>query len=422
LAIYGGICLGLTINIDKLLCYLVGIFVPLVAARLSVGSYEMPLYLIPLNLLFIKAIMIKMRERYLLEQENLYPVLLMLSIIVSALFSQIIDVSGIIKMALNIFIYFQTIVILKTINENALDIIFKAAILSCSAYLIVLIYIYIIEFNVLYIGVNLDHATKEGRNSLAFMLAFMVPISIQYLSGLAINKSKILLVCIIVNIFGAILTQSRGLIIAIIISTTIAVINLIRKGNWRTSLQWIVLFSAILLFMSVYLPDVFNSIYNRYSTIGSIFQGDDIGYSAEVRIDSYKYAFETFDSAPILGIGYSGFMESNFTGKGTHNDYLKVFSELGLFGLFIFFLIFKTTYKKCIILMNSTNEVSKLGITFSVITIFIYIIFINALETPLFWLALGMLRGIRINVPQILGHKLPVGGCKKEIKTIYLSI
>lgn len=73
---------------------------------------------------------------------------------------------------------------------------------------------------------------------------------------------------------------------------------------------------------------------------------ENMDTSAKARIDNWDLAMKLFYNNPILGIGYGNFKKVNPSGLDTHNYYIKILVENGVFGFIALLLFFKACWRK----------------------------------------------------------------------------
>ncbi len=76
------------------------------------------------------------------------------------------------------------------------------------------------------------------------------------------------------------------------------------------------------------------SVQDRFSMIGSDQVEKD--ESSRRRVELWQVALDRFAENPILGTGFRSFPHLNKYGMDTHNMYLKVLCELGIFGIILY--------------------------------------------------------------------------------------
>ncbi|MCK4245058.1 MAG: O-antigen ligase family protein, partial [Candidatus Omnitrophica bacterium] len=166
------------------------------------------------------------------------------------------------------------------------------------------------------------------------------------------EKKKFLLTIILVNWLAFLATQSRSGYISLFLSLLIILPFLIRKRKDLPgfSFRFFILFFALListifffLQSSIFMrKDSVPIAIERSKAIVSPFEAS----SAQARLKFYKSAIKVIKKYPFSGTGFYTFhliypsvKDPSFRGTThfyVHNDYLQIFSELGIFGLISF--------------------------------------------------------------------------------------
>ncbi|MGO1368557.1 O-antigen ligase family protein [Senegalia sp. (in: firmicutes)] len=278
--------------------------------------------------------------------------------------------------------------------EKNIHIITGTIIIAASLILVFLIYKYFFVFKVEYISINTDFPSKEGRNQLGFFLALLAPYAIYRLikNKLTIENFLIKLSSLVL-IIGLVLTLSRGAWISTIVG--LLAIIAIRK-NYKL-LILIIIFSLII---GVFMPD---SVRDRFLSISNLFYKNEaqIGQdysSTTVRKELVKISLDTIQSNQLRGIGLGNYyMITRSMGLHdvgvSHNDYLQIATELGVPGLLAFLIFLSRIIKR---LVNTPLQHYKESkdiyepVLASIVTLCVYLMLINAYNSPLMWLILGI--------------------------------
>jgi O-antigen ligase len=182
-----------------------------------------------------------------------------------------------------------------------------------------------------------------GPNQLAsFILANMIIFLIIYVVSKENKRGNLFYLFVgLAGFYPLLFTYSRGAYIAA--AVVFLLLGIIRER------KILVACFIILLLWHVVLP---NSVVQRISmtsTSGEEFSEDNVG-----RLTMWSFAFDTFKSNPIFGIGFRAFenMEleeapTAFTAHGqkhtlrnVHNVYLQTMAEMGIIGLLMFLYLF----------------------------------------------------------------------------------
>lgn len=190
---------------------------------------------------------------------------------------------------------------------------------------------------------NLWHYSDRTRNMMEGLFvylgpnhygAFFVHFLFVLLGIFLFSKSKIikaiLLLVISFTIYCLIYTYSRGAYLAIV--GGLLFVGLLKD---RRILIGLIVFA---LFWRVLVPISVSERIDMTKT-----ESGELEDSAAIRIGLWQAALTMFNESPIIGHGFSTF-QYNFKGetwRDTHNYYLKMLVELGIFGLvaFIFFMV-----------------------------------------------------------------------------------
>jgi len=127
--------------------------------------------------------------------------------------------------------------------------------------------------------------------------------------------------------WGVIYSYSRSAYLAALVGA--ALMGLLR------SLKLTLVLLLFLLAAPLFLPA---SVLDRFGMINS--EQTQTDESTERRLELWTVAWERFQENPVLGTGYRSFPKLNRYNMDTHNNYLKVLCELGLFGFLAFLGLF----------------------------------------------------------------------------------
>lgn len=232
-----------------------------------------------------------------------------------------------------------------------LMVIVNSVILSCLAIIYMIKGVYLPESPIN--GMNLFYPVF-GHNSLANILVFSIPISINLMS---IVKSKyiksVLLIMSIFFLFNLVLTFSRTGMLSL---TVTLIIFLLFKKKYLEIKSWTV--TVIILETVTILFLLSSFIYSNFLIKGNnknmVIHGFYKPMSGEFRLTYIRQAVSGFVSSPIFGTGLDTFRQISFENRGrneysmsyyTHNHYLELFTETGIAGGIIFILlIFFTSF------------------------------------------------------------------------------
>jgi len=258
---------------------------------------------------------------------------------------------------------------------------------------IFLIYKFIIIFDTTFISLDIEKGSKFGKNSLAFFLTIFFAFSLIY----ALKVKKVLYYFITLILFtGILLTFSRtAWAVSILILINIFIIN-------RNKLKFIL----VILLLAIPLTYFNNEeLMERFQSFSLIFkQGEFEGelYSVQVRKELIQISIESINKNPIQGIGYGNYSSiadniSAVTVGVSHNDYLQVFVEGGIFSLLLLLLLIVFILIQSFKLLKITTEYKWLNQAsfISLIAMIIYMFFINIFHSLYFWVLLSIIVSIQ---------------------------
>ncbi len=193
---------------------------------------------------------------------------------------------------------------------------------------------------------NEFHGRFEGpindANFMAIVLVFNVPLALfHFLQADRIYKSIFWGLAVALLLFGILVTESRGGILALAVALGVLFLQLSRRQKIAAILVFVVLLTAASVFLGA-------EAFERLATLGKLVDSVQIDKSAEGRLASYKVAWELFTTHPWGGVGSGNFnihyqdvaLEKGliFRGEGrsAHSLYLEVLAENGLVGLLYF--------------------------------------------------------------------------------------
>ncbi len=186
-------------------------------------------------------------------------------------------------------------------------------------------------------------ATYVNHNHFAGFLELVIPVSLgAFLSkklGLSLKARLFLLFGILVMIIAFVLAQSRGAWLGMATALFIMNIALIKKG--RLKIYSIIIFLLLVAFvfsMAYYNEGV---VSKRIDTITNIEVGEA---SWQTRLKIWRGTIDMIRHNPLTGVGIGNFSAGfpEFLPKNldrfanfSHNDYLEIASEMGIFAPFI---------------------------------------------------------------------------------------
>jgi O-antigen ligase len=140
------------------------------------------------------------------------------------------------------------------------------------------------------------------------------------------------------------ITALRASILAVIISTFIMIFILWMKKNINRKFVIITLLISITL-IPLFLLNIKSIPHKRFNALyAAIVKGEYLDGAINARVEGNKICLEIFEESPIFGIGIGGFngyndLQITKMMKYPHNLIFEIGVELGVIGLFLFFLI-----------------------------------------------------------------------------------
>lgn len=175
-------------------------------------------------------------------------------------------------------------------------------------------------------------------NELGAYLALFSVVAISLVPGVKAWLGKLLLVGIWgIGSFAVVLSLSRGSMLALLAGTILV--------TWRGSKVLLAGLVAILLVSPMWMPDYLKDRIAQSST-----QDEDAGISvdsaAEKRLETWQTIFKVVEEHPLDGVGFTGlgYVLPDLGAElgladikdSAHNTYLRMLSEMGIFGLGLF--------------------------------------------------------------------------------------
>lgn len=299
-----------------------------------------------------------------------------------------------IKILLGIFLFF----VLQNVIKNKEDA--NLFFLSCSIFIsLIILYLswkYLIVYDQSYIGVVVDdtlRGVKANKNSLATSAALLVPfiyagtyIKNGFKSFFIIALGLIFFLLIMINSRSAIIISGIEIIAFYFISRSGQV-----KKYTRNS---IILTIIILIFSGISFSDWF--LKNNNFSDGGI---DELSYSAtDNLLETHrgwllKESLEGYIDSSMLGNGLGTFRirESNQGSKtDTHNDYILLLYEQGTIGLLLILYLLFWRIKSNLNALRLKSDRFLEASTVSLIGLLVAPIFINMMQTFIFWTIISL--------------------------------
>lgn len=378
-------------NRNKIILSLIGLSLPLLNARI-----ELSYFTVPLSTIFILLIIFN-DFRSVMSLRKPYNFYIYIYVFLT-LFSVIYSLNPF--MALLKWIKLATVVMisiaLKNIfveNPKSIDIVMWNASNALVVYLLFLSWVYILKFNQNYIGINIQFATKAGRNSLAFVTAFLLPYIIQQ-NFIQKEKKKTRIfdsIKLIITCLASLLIQSRALYLLIFFYFMFYF--LITKVSIKKYIKGFIGLSFILFLIYIILPlQVRQSVLARMQSIIYIFgkskySNAELGSnSIDLRKKYINFGYRLFLNKPMLGYGLNSFQILN-QGAVSHNDYIQILVEQGLVGFMTFLLSCIQVIHLAYLIMKKNLKKSWMFVT--ILGVCFYFSMINAFDNLLVWILIA---------------------------------
>ncbi|MEQ9309365.1 MAG: O-antigen ligase family protein [Balneolaceae bacterium] len=199
-------------------------------------------------------------------------------------------------------------------------------------------------------GRNLIRASGVETDPNVYASNFFIPVmlSVTLFLGDISRKLKVLLfLSILIFLVAILLTYSRSAWVSIFLGLLI-LIFLTKKFNF---LIYGAVALVIVLSSSETMQNFSISLFNRLLDVFAGTQDD----SSNIRILLAKASVLMFFDSYLVGVGFQGFstaFQNYYTPQETigiyepHNEFYTVYSELGIFGFFIFMIIIVSIYKR----------------------------------------------------------------------------
>lgn len=268
-------------------------------------------------------------------------------------------------------------------DEDLISKTLKVIIISSTVLLVIYMFRYLVVLKSNYLSIDWTMLSRRGRNLMGFYLAIVTPISVwKYISGRLFSWW---IIPTVVHLFALVYTLSRGAWTSTAVSLLLIFLlhiyqsrikeNEYAKSSVRIFRRVIV---ATLLFAIVFLV-LTNSVAREGATsrIQSLLELEDVGSEVSIsrRKEMMDEGISRFIENPIIGIGTSNYLSE--TGYITHNDYLSVLCEQGIFGIALFLVLIFLVLRKIFLLSRYTWE--SMALKNSSLAIVVYMFLFNAL-------------------------------------------
>ncbi len=375
----------------KLGICLLGFLFPLISLTKTVGSFELSAYMAMLSVMGIFCIFQSGKLSISMHWGERAALVLIFLIFCSVLYGE--NPARAVSKGLKLLVLCVMFGFAKAVFRHRgeyLRVFMEAAKYALAAYLLYLIYQYVVVHGLAYIGMDTVSFGKQGRNSLALVLVCVIPYHIGQL--LKSRKFTFRLVmdylCMLVLMVGLLLLQSRGALIAIVGSVCII---LLREHKAR---QYLKVIAAAALVCAVFLlvvpENLKQQVFQRLLSIFEVFDSDlDVSEgvaSTDIRKELIGIALGLFRKSPILGVGFGSFIKHNiWSYTGPHNDYLLFLSELGIIGFALYAFIMFWFANRAFRSYRATKADAWRGLSYCAYALVIYAVFMNMYDSVLLW-------------------------------------
>lgn len=258
-----------------------------------------------------------------------------------------------------------------------------------------------------YYGVSMLGESGPAITGIYFGLVLFLSASLfVFVSNTIIRLISI--VCVAFSVSGLIGSLSRTSILGVIVVLPAFFYLLVflkqRRAKKMQTLMRVLLFSSVILLL---VTTVFGYMKEKSPfTARFVYTGRELlgRYYAERVQDVYAGYFKVIPQNPVTGSGKSITGQQSIAGLGlkrfygeAHNYYLRILTEMGVVGLFMFgyimFLIIKFSHR---VFTDTLSYFRVIGLTCFICTIFLLVtslaqdVFIMARTTELFWILVGL--------------------------------
>lgn len=280
--------------------------------------------------------------------------------------------------------------------------------------------------NSLYVGETLQtyedlfemqaYAGITGQTSFA---AFFASIFLGYavcgvLNEYKKNKNIFLILLGFVALF---LTVKRSYIISNVLAILV-VLFIHNKGN-KKAIKNLFGYAAVFLVVFLILSKV-PAVQNVLSKNQTLMNSNDISNG---RLDLWKQTIDIWKENPVFGIGINTL--PNYHGISTHNVYLQILAEGGIFGFLMLIIVFYTSFIRCCKIygdISKDKELSKKEKTIFFVSIYMQVVFTVYCFTgnPLYGISFFLIDVFYIASIKSYAMKKIKRRCKDEIGNINL--
>lgn len=209
-----------------------------------------------------------------------------------------------------------------------------------------------IRFSQIVMGPNRDRISSITSNPNVLGSLLMITIPISFYVSLA-EKSKLLLIVLFAQVYALLMTQSRASVIGLVV---IAVIYLYQSSTRKMKFYYtsfIIMVIGLIIFL----------LYGE-AALGRLADG------LNGREEQWLPLIESIIQYPLSGVGF-GMADVTIITRETHNVYLSIVAETGVFGLLLFLLIWsfglKSSYSKLKGNLITKEKKKQLVVIFSIL-------------------------------------------------------
>ena len=215
-------------------------------------------------------------------------------------------------------------------------------------------------------------------NITAFSILFKIPILLFYFLNLK-NKKKIILVSlfILIPFCSVLITGSRAAFLTLILLiTAISIINF-KKHTKKV----LVVFFALIV-SNLFINSISDISLNSIGRLNTLTEGVE-DQSINQRFRYYKYSLNRIFENPFVGIGIGNWryesiywdrnnLNSYVVPYHNHNDFLQIASEVGLFGLVFYLLIYFFPIRKAYYKLKDFNNYKNSMIFYCLLSMLVF--------------------------------------------------
>jgi len=278
-----------------------------------------------------------------------------------------------ISMITGLSIFYSGIVVLFAIKPNPVTLL-KSGYVFMSLLLALLLYNLLFDVQI----IVFTHPTEgfrftgaaENPNQLALSFLFFYFV---FLYNYKINPSKMLFVSIVVIFIFSLTTLSDALYLSLLVFMIILMLSKVKNVFFR------VLITLSLLLFALYL------VYFVFSE-GLIYESRQ----AEFRMILWENGWKAFMESPFIGNGLSAHSGAYgpFQAMETHNIFIDLYSQVGLLGGSVFFILLLFIFISIYAVQNVNFRWLLYGFFFSLLT---FGMFHYILRNPIFWISLYLI-------------------------------